>query len=363
MPIVQALTSDELQEKAQLEQLIREQEEAKELLGVEASSIDEAVQKLSVQIASLQTQLEDSYNQIDIIKAQVDKAEKELDKQKKILGRNIKAMYLEGQISTLEMLASSKNLSDFVDKEQQRTTVQSKIRSTLDKITQLKHQLNAQKDEIERYAKEQEAAKTKIAKQKDDQNRLLSLNAEQQQALTEKIKGNSTRVAELNRKQVEENMRALGGSIPSGVPGGGGYKYGDAVCIWPNVPNPPCGEYDWGYPNSSSPRNIFDEWGYGYRNCTSWAAFRVAQVKGYTPASLTGLGHAKNWPSNTSATVNYDPNGGVVVAIRDGTYGHVMFVESVLGGDMIEVSDYNLGGDGIYRRYAVSTSGLQFIHF
>lgn len=366
VPIVKALTNAEIQERQQLQDAINQQKKAKDLLGVEASSISEAVTKLQAQIATLQAQIAASEDQINEIQKQIEVAEQELTRQKGILGQNIKTMYLEGQISTLEMLASSKDLSEFVDKQQYRNSVQDKIKETLEKITALKHQLRAQKEEVERYLKDQEKARDQVAAQQAEQNRLLALNQEQQDSLNAQIKQNSARVAELNRKQVDENRRALGGNIPSGIAGGGGYKYGDAVCLWPGSADPPCREYDWGYPNASSPRHLFDEWGYGYRNCTSWAAFRVAQVKGYTPAGLSLLGHAKDWHSNTSAQVDNNPSGGVTVATRQGTYGHVMFVEGVNGDGSIEVSDYNLGGDGVYRRYTLSAaavSGLRFIHF
>lgn len=369
MPLVHALTTEENQEKQRLEQEINTQQDTKKQLGVEASSISEAISKLQAQIATLQAQISDSEVRIADIQKQVNAAEDELAKQKRILGENIKAMYLEGQITTLEMLASSKDLSEFVDKEQYRNSVKDKIKTTLDKVTSLKHQLSAQKEEVERYLKDQEKARDQIAEQQTQQNSLLGLNQTQQAELTEQIKGNSARVAELNKKQVEENRRLLGGNIPAGVAGGGGYKYGDAVCLYAGYADPPCREYDWGYPSATSPRNLFDEWGYGYRNCTSWVAFRVAQVKGYTPAGLSQLGNAKNWPSNTSAKVSYgNPHGGngASVAVTGGTYGHVRFVENVYDDGSIEVSDYNLLGDGTYRRYPVSAataSTFTYIHF
>lgn len=367
VPIVQALSSAEVQERQQLEQAIRDQEKAKKALGVEASSIGEAVAKLQAQISTLENQIADSQNRISILQGEINEAEAELARQKDVLGENIRVSYLEGQISTLEMLASSKDLSEFVDKQQYRNVIQDNITQTLDKITALKFKLNTQKQEIERFLKDQQKARDQVASQKSEQNRLLGLNQDQQNSLTSQIKENSARVAALNRKQIEENRQLLGGNIPSGIAGGGGYKYGNAVCLWPGSADPPCREYDWGFPNASSPRNLYDEWGYGYRNCTSWAAYRVAQVKGYTPAGLTFLGHAKNWPANTSATVNRDPSGGdATVAISYGTYGHVRFVENVYSDGSIEVSDYNLGGDGVYRLYTLSASKaatLTYIHF
>lgn len=366
VPIANALTSAEQAERQRLQQAIENQKEEKADLSVEASSIEEAVSELEAQISVLQNQIAKSQARITELEGQIAKAQAELEKQKLVLGKNIKAVYLEGQITTLEMLASSKDLSEFVDKQQYRNSVQEKIKVTLEKITDLKFQLRGQKDEVEKYLQDQEKARDKVASQKAEQNRLLSLNESEQAALNKKIKSNSARVAALNAKQVEENRQAYGGSLPAGVAGGGGYKYGDARCLWPGYADPPCREYDWGYSGASSPRNLYDEWGYGYRNCTSWAAFRVVQVKGYTPAGLSGLGHAKSWPYNTSATVNSDPRGGATVAVSGGTYGHVRFVERVFGDGSIEVSDYNFGGDGIYRRYTLTAgqaSALTYIHF
>ncbi|MCA9344746.1 CHAP domain-containing protein [Candidatus Saccharibacteria bacterium] len=366
-PLVNALTAQETAEREKLQRDIQNQSEAKDELTVEASSISEAVSELEAQIAVLQNQINESQNRIDDLEKQINKAQAELEKQKEVLGENIRAVYLEGQISTLEMLASSKDLSEFVDKQQYRNSVQEKIKNTLEKITDLKFQLRAQKDEVEKYLKDQETARDKVAGQRSEQKRLLSLNKSEQASLNAKIKSNSARVAALNAKQVEENRRAYGGNLPSGIPGGGGYKYGNATCLWPGYADPPCREYDWGYPSSSSPRNLYDEWGYGYRNCTSWAAFRVVQVMGYTPPGLTQLGHAKSWPYNTSATVNSNPSGGrATVAVSGGTYGHVRFVEAVNSDGSVRVSDYNFGGDGIYRNYTLSAaqaSYLTYIHF
>ncbi len=368
VPIVQALSSAELAEKAKLEARIKKQEAEKDDLSEEASSIEEKVDRLQAKIGALEVQIKDAEERMQAIQGEINEAQAELDRQKEILGENIKASYLEGEISTLEMLASSKDLSDFVDKQQYRSSVQDKIKTTLEEITALKFKLRAQKEEVGRYLADKEKAQNQIAAQKAEQNELLGLNEEQQNALNAKIKQNSKRVAELNQKQVNENLASLGGSIPSGMAGGGGYKYGNAVCLWPGWADPPCRQYDWGYPKASAYRRLWDEWSYGYRNCTSWAAYRVSKVKGYTPAGLSGLGHAKYWPDRTSARVDRNPSGGVVVGVTNGTYGHVRFVEGVGADGSILVSDYNLGGDGAYRKYKMEKSryqnlGMRFIHF
>ncbi len=331
------------------------QDKAEDIAGIVAS--------LQSQIDTLQGQINESRAKSESLKVEIAKAEAELLKQRDLLGQNIRAMYLEGDISSLEMLASSKDLSDFVDKQQYRTTVQDKIKVTLDKITALKLQLGAQKEQVEKLLDEQELLQSKVVEQRTEQQRLLNLNQSEQAALNQEIKTNKSKIADLQKQQVLENAKLFGGRIPTGTPGGGGYKYGDARCVWPGYADPPCREYDWGYPNASGNRQIYDEWSYGYRNCTSWVAFKLDQDG---KRGFTGLGHATNWDNNVPQSWVSVGSGAKPgdAAIREGyPYGHVMYVEAVQG-DYVIVSDYNAGGDGYYRIGAkVAQSNLKFITF
>src|SRR3990167_6519995 len=254
-------------------------------LADRASDYQDAVYKLEVQIAGLQREIAANQAKSDNLQKQIAAAEEELAKQKKILGENIKTMYLESQISTIEMLATSRNLSDFVDKEQYRAAVRDKIKNTLDKITVLKAQLKTQKEQVERLIKEQQDLQSQIGAQKAEQSRLLNLNQVEQDAFNRQIKDNKSRIAELRRQQILENIKLFGGSQP-GIPGGGGYPWGNAYCLWTGKVGGSCYNYDWVF--NSDP---WDPWGYGYRNCTSWVAYKLA-LDG--KSGFTYLGDAAN---------------------------------------------------------------------
>nr|MCW1908746.1 CHAP domain-containing protein [Candidatus Saccharibacteria bacterium] len=278
--------------------------------------------------------------------------ENELARQRKILGENIKAMYLEGQISTLEMLASSKDLSEFIDKQQYRTAVQDKIKTTLDKITELKLQLKAQKEQAEKILNEKQLAQEQLDAQRAESARLLSLNQNQQAQLNAEIKNNFTKIAELRRQQAIENARLFGnGSIPAGTPGGGGY---------PGV---------WAFAPIDA---MLDNWGMYNRQCVSYTAWKVAISGRYMPGwGWLGLGNANQWDDNARATgipVDSNPRVGDVAIKNGGQYGHALYVEAVADDGAIYVSDYNQQFDGLYREYWISAStvranALVFIHF
>src|SRR3989344_5060765 len=137
-------------------------------LGIFSSGLVGADQ-YDEQIRVLQEQ-----NATNQLQQQIDEQQAELARQKQVLGKNIKTMYLEGEISTLEILAASKDLSEFVDRQQYRNSVQSKIKTTVEKITQLKLELEQKQRQIQVLIKEQEAQQGQLSANYSQQNDMLN---------------------------------------------------------------------------------------------------------------------------------------------------------------------------------------------
>lgn len=330
-------------------------------LRIEAGSYQDTINALAAQINAYQQEINARQREAEDIQRQIVEKELELDKQRSVLGDNIKAMYLEGDISTIEMLATSKNLSDFFDKQQYREMTSNNMKATLDKITALKAELQTKKEEIEKIIKQQEQLRSATAVQKAEQDRLLGFNKAQQADFNSKIKGNQDKINELKRQQAIENARLFGGS--GGMLGGGGYPWGLAPCIHTGQVDGPCYNYDWGV--GGSPWN-WNLGGYGYRNCTDWVAYRVRVAGGHVPS---GLGNAKLWDDRAPSygiSVGSTPRQGAAAVSNGGFYGHVMYVEAVNGDGSIVVSDYNRAGTGKYDMNTLSAStasNLRFVYF
>jgi peptidoglycan hydrolase CwlO-like protein len=117
-------------------------------LRAEAVSYQDAVARLNGQIAILQGQIDYNTAEQNRITNEIATKQAELDRQREILASDLKAMYVDDQMTTIEMLATSKNLSEYVDKEAYRSVVQSKIQSSLKEIAALQAQLKSQKDQV-----------------------------------------------------------------------------------------------------------------------------------------------------------------------------------------------------------------------
>ncbi|HEY9715738.1 MAG TPA: CHAP domain-containing protein, partial [Chroococcales cyanobacterium] len=122
------------------------------------------------------------------------------------------------------------------------------------------------------------------------------------------------------------------------------------------------------------PSNEYDGAGWAYRNCTSYAFWRLAQVTGITltansfPAVYNSGGRIKYSVlggdfANLGYRVDKDPSGGAVLAVNTGgNFGHIMYVEGVVNGQPV-VSQYNAASDGRYSTGTLTNlSGIYFIH-
>lgn len=327
--------------------------EASNQLASQASSYQDAVDRLSTQINSIRQAILDYQHQSNVLQQQIEAQQAELVRQKQVLGQNIKAMYLEGQISTLEILASSKNLSEFVDKQQYRNSVQTKIKTTVDKITDLKQQLQIKQRDIQNLIKDQQTQQAQLDASLSQQSDLLNLTTGQKAAKDAEIKSNQSKIADLRRQQIILNSRYNIGAPLAGDPNHGGYP-----SLWSNVPQD----------------SMLDYWGMYNRECVSYTAFRVHQdyLAGENNRDMPywgGIGNANQWDDNARAAgipVNANPVVGSIAVSNDGFYGHTMYVEqvgTVNGQQAIYVSQYNAGWTGQYSEGWRYTTGLVFIHF
>jgi len=299
----------------------------------QATSYQDAVNKLQASISTLQAQINANTAEQTRLQGEITAAEVELAKQKKLLGENIKAMYLEGQITTLEMLASSKDLSDFVDKDQYRNNVKDKIKGTLDKVTALKVQLKEQKQQIESLLAEQKTQQASLEANRMEQSNLLAYNQSQQADFNQKTKDNQKKIDELIASQRRANFNPDGGYYFLRFPGSAhgfnpeAYPYRSAG--FGMSPGFGCVDND-------GP----DEWGYCTRQCVSYAAWAVLASGRSAPKSY---GNARDWVGAAYARgipVYRSPEPGDVAISTSGFWGHAMYVESV-SGNTFRTSEYN----------------------
>ena len=315
-------------------------------LGEMADSLQSELDKINSQITAIQGQIVDSQKKIDNLNAQIKKNEILIKQRRKAMGQVLADMHVDDQISPLEMLASSNSIGDYIDKQEQRSSLRTSLNGKIKEIKALQKKLEENKKLVENTLRDQEAQRNVLSSKQSEKAKLVADTKNDQNAYSALAQKRNSEVAKLREEQAAANRRALGSgvSIPGGIPGGGGYPG-----VWANAPLDA----------------YVDPWGLYTRECVSYVAWKIHSTGRYVP-HFGGAGNANQWPSTAARhgiSSGSTPKAGAAAVMSVGTYGHVMYVESVNGDGTITVSDYNFAWDGLYRNYTRSASGLTYVYF
>lgn len=315
-------------------------------LGEMADNLQSELDKINGQITAIQGQIADSQKKIDNLNAQIKRNEILIKQRRKAMGQVLADMHVDDQISPLEMLASSNSIGDYIDKQEQRSSLRTSLNGKIKEIKALQKKLEENKKLVENTLRDQEAQRNVLSSKQSEKAKLVADTKNDQNAYSALAQKRNSEVAKLREEQAAANRRALGNgvSIPGGIPGGGGYPG-----VWANAPLDA----------------YVDPWGLFTRECVSYVAWKIHSTGRYVP-HFGGAGNANQWPSTAARhgiSSGSTPKAGAAAVMSVGTYGHVMYVESVNGDGTITVSDYNFAWDGLYRYYTRSASGLTYVYF
>lgn len=342
---------------AALQRQIDQYQSAAQAIGAQADTLQRQLDSINNDIAQIQTQIDLTQAQYDKTVADIKKTEKDISDNRDALGDVIADLSIDSKISPLEMLASAKNISDYVDKQTYQSAMQDQLKTTIEHIKDLKAKLEKQKQQTQELLDNQTRARAAL-----DQKRAA------QQKLVDDTRGQEAAYQQLRTKSQSEQqsvMAAQQAAIRAASAHNGGVSFvggSDGGYPWNGSNCPMSGLFSTG----GADGNGGDGWGYGCRQCASYAAWKIGQRTGVIP---TNLGNANQFPYALSDR----PQGSTARAnsvgvIMEGAYGHVVWVETDPdSGGFITVSQYNAnygGGWGNFTRIRVHQSTYdRFIYF
>lgn len=323
-----AATISELRDQANAlqNQINQNNQKANQLAG-EADTLKGKIAEYDMQIRQADIQIQLINVKLQQLAKELEKAQIELDRQKELLKASLQALYKKGGASTVELLVGSDSFSQFINDQTYLERLKSGIQTSTEKVIVLKQQIQAQQKEQKTLLSQQEAVRQGLATAKGERENLLV----QTQGEESRYR---TIADDLKQKQLAINREIISRSQVI-VGTDGGYPYKNA--------QPFAGFY-------SCP--FFDPWGMCARSCTSYVAWKVAATGRYMPKNFPVLagGNATDWPE--SANMSGIATGSVprqgAVAVWRGYYGHVGYVEAIMDGGKLHISEYNYVNAGAY---------------
>jgi surface antigen len=314
-------------------------------LHAQADTLQNKVDGLNADKLRLQAEIDLNNAKVAQLNQQITDTQNQIEQQKVLLGNSLVSLYVDNSVTPLELLASSKNISDYIDKQEYRDTVRASLQDSIAKVKTLQDSLNKQKKDTQDALADQQAQRDELAKNEEEQAVLLAQTQGQEAAYQNLVSQSNAQISNLRAQQAAANTK-WGGAVNYEA-AGGGYP-----AKWANAPLD----------------SYIDDWGMYTRECVSFAAFKVAVSGRYVPY---GLGNAIQWPSGARARdipVDTTPKAGDVAIWPVGYYGHAMYIYSVGGDGSLFIGEYNYDWSGRYSERVITKStwqaqGFQFIHF
>lgn len=325
------------------------------------NTLQAKLDQINAQISALTLDIQANQARHDQLQVDIEANKKKLSESQNVLGEILASLYVDEGVSELEMIASSQNIGDFVDRQEYRASVRDQLNNMISDVKKLKKKLDSDKKAVDKVLAELKRQNEQMAAQQADQQNLVNQTRGEEAAYQQLLNNTRNSMAAF-RAQQQAYYASLGGGAGSGVVGS--FQY------WGLSPGNGRGGCTGGYPYCMAQDTYVDPWNLYNRECVSYVAWALANRFGKSVKPWHGDGNAYEWvwsaPRWSGAWRVYDPQpGDVVVLPQSGGFapvGHVMIVESVSGGNMF-VSQYNFYGTGQYSTMWIANSGVILLRF
>lgn len=213
-------------ELSQLKDNVAEQERYKDTLDQQIEVVQDQVDEINALIVDLD-------NKISQKESEITETQLKIDKNRELLKQRLRAIYMAGETSTLDIILGAKDFNDFLDKAEIIKNVSlhdskliEDLKSDMEKIEKEKNELESSRAEVSAQRDELDSKRTELTYLAEESERVLAQLGQETQKITDMIDENDEEIQRINR-EIEEYYRNYD---PTPVPGP---SYGTGNYTWP----------------------------------------------------------------------------------------------------------------------------------
>lgn len=337
LPVSAADLDDLYRQRDQLADELDKAQSASQQKSKDIKSLQDQIANLEDEVKSTEAKIAGTVSEIDKTQAEIEglsekiKAKTdELNELKKEINVALVEIYRFSARSSWEFIFGSGTLGESSNQVKYVEAIQIQVKSQFNKLTEVKKDLDKQKEEQEARREEldnlkarQEEYKRGSEYQMGQKDRLKNMSAQQKEDYDAQAQKLKSEITNISAEIYAERQKRLSGGSEHLVGGGSGYPY--------------------------SAIDVPDAWGFLTRECTSYAAWYWNVVLGKSWYNTRpGSGSAYNWPNlaaDQGYSVSSSPSVGAIISWSAGSltsaWGHVAIVEKVNGDGTIDLSEYN----------------------
>lgn len=326
-----------------LNQDIDNSEERIKKLRQRGNSLKNHLAILDAEARQLQAEIDITEQEIATTQAEILQKEAELQRTKELIQENVRVLYKQGNPSTLEMLFSSENFTDFISRQEYMDSVKSSLNEAARESVRIKNELEEKEEDLSEKAEQLVYQKNDLSNKQEEQRRLIAETKGQESRYQELVARQKSKLEKLKVEQAAAIARAQsGGDLRFGNTD---YPYIHSDCYDED------GNFNGMEKNSPCDQHV-DDWHFYYQQCTSYAAWRRYDLGREIPEwgriVPTNGKHFYDRAIEDKYVVNRTPLKGAIAVDRSGKWGHVMIVEKVNRNNTINISQFNAQLKGEY---------------
>jgi len=199
------------QEIKNTEKQLEEVKEQQSDVAARLKEIEKQLKQKEQELSQLEEELQYTQGELERTRKELEKAIKEAEKQEKLMADRIRAIYMNGSSSYLELLLEAKSINEFLDR---MVMVQQLIAfdvEVLDQMKQYRDQVDQKRAELEELESSLQQKKEAVAKQKAE----IEQKKKEQSQLLQKLKEEQERYErdldelEKTSKELEKTIQEL----------------------------------------------------------------------------------------------------------------------------------------------------------
>ena len=160
--------------QSEIEAEIAENEARLSDLARQSETLEGKISMLNLEIETMNKKISLTADKIDTLTQQLIEAENELERQKAILSENLRTLYIEGDVSTLQLLFATDNFDDFFKEQQYLERLKASVQDSAEQVGLLTEQIAKERDEQTALQEEQENQQRGLASKRAEQSGLLA---------------------------------------------------------------------------------------------------------------------------------------------------------------------------------------------
>lgn len=174
-----ANAEEDLRQKSEdIESKIEDNEAVLNGLEGKIDTLEVKLEALRTEIAIAEQKIQLTATEIDRLAISLKETAAELERQKGVLAESLKTLYIEGEVSVMQLVFAAENFNEFFEEQQYLESLKASVQDSTEKVSKLKDEIKAEK-------LKQESLQVVQQTNKD----LLSSKRYEQQSILEQTKG------------------------------------------------------------------------------------------------------------------------------------------------------------------------------